>query len=590
MVAERNVISAFLDRAAELGDAPCAHYKKGGVWHCLSWSDLARKALSLAVALRRMGLSKGGRVAMMVNTSIEWTVADLAIMSAGGINVPIYCNYTADRVRTILKDSQPKIAIVQDSSVANLLREANEHNGAPTELAVIAVEEGAAPATFWQLLGGAQPDELKDMERFARSVTPDDAASYVYTSGTTGELKAVVVTHGMILAEIDAAGEVFGLGEDDVALVCLPLAHVLGRLAQLYPLLRGTQSAYAEGLDKLAENYVEVRPHYVCGVPRMLEKIHERVQAYLEGASPRVRRLAGWALRVGGERAALIQKHRPVPFDLALRCWIADLLVFRRLRARLGGRLRLFICGGARLSEDVTRFFHSVGITVLEGYGLTETFAAVTVNRADDYHFGTVGKPLPGVSMKVAPDGEILIKGGNVFREYLNRPEETAQAFDSEGWFRSGDLGEYSRDGFLRITGRKKDMIVTAGGKNIAPQRIEAIMEESPFISHFMVYGDGRKYLTALVTLNEPEVRRRIGGHGAEGGGDLASHPAVRELIERHVREKNERLSTFETIKRFAVIDGDFSVEGGELTPTLKMRRDFACQKYRDVLEALYRD
>jgi long-chain acyl-CoA synthetase len=287
-----------------------------------------------------------------------------------------------------------------------------------------------------------------------------------------------------------------------------------------------------------------------------------------------------------------MQKKRPVPLDMKVKFALANLLLFRKLRGRLGGRLGLFVCGGARLPEEVTRFFHAVGITVLEGYGLTETFAAVTVNRCDDYHFGTVGKPLPGVAVKIASDGEILIKGPNVFTEYLGRPEETAQAFDAEGWFKSGDIGEYSRDGFLRITGRKKEMIVTAGGKNIAPQMIEDVMLSSPLISHFMVHGEGRKFLTALVTLNDSEARDYLRSCGSEvGDGErLAENPAIRKAVEAHIEEKNSKLSKFETIKRFAIIEGDFTVEGGELTPTLKVRRDFTGRKYRESLDALYRD
>lgn len=589
---EKSAIGAFLKRAQELGGRPCAHYKVGGRWRSLSWDELAERALAMAAGLRRMGLRKGDRVAMMVGTSLEWTIADLAIMAAGAINVPIYCTFTAERVRTILRDSEPALAVVEETWVADLLREANRQNGETKELSVIGVKEGSAPTLVCELARGASPGERRDILRFTRTLSRDDAASFVYTSGTTGDLKAVVVTHGMILGEIEAAESVFGLTADDVALICLPLAHVLGRLSQLYPLLHGTQSAYAEGLDKLAENYVEVRPHYVCGVPRMLEKIHERVESYLKNASPRTRRLASWALRVGRERSQLLQKKRQVPLDLKVKFAVADALVFRRLRARLGGRLGLFVCGGASMPEEVTRFFHSVGIMVLEGYGLTETFAAVTVNRIDDYHFGTVGKPLPGVSVKIASDGEILIRGPNVFSEYLNRPEETAQAFDSEGWFRSGDIGEYSRDGFLRITGRKKDMIVTAGGKNIAPQMIEAVMSDSPLISHIMVHGDGRKFLTALVTLNASEVREYLRSRGEEvgDGESLAANPAIREFVEAHISERNEKLSKFETIKRFAIVEGDFTVAGGELTPTLKVRREFTGRKYRETLDALYRD
>jgi long-chain acyl-CoA synthetase len=588
----QSVIGAFLEKARELNGEICVRYKDGGSWKCLNWEELADQALSMAVQLRRMGLAKGDAVATMVTTRLEWTIADLAIMAAGGINVPVYCTYTADRIATILVEAKPKLSIVEDADIANLLKQAHVLSGREGELRVIGVEEGAAPTLVKDLASKSLPEEKRDIARFVRSLGPDDVASYMYTSGTSGELKAVVVTHGMILAEVSSVELIFGFSSEDVQLICLPLAHVLGRLGQLYPLLHGTQSAYAESIEKLAENYVEVRPHYICGVPRMLEKIYERVQDHITKSPARTRRLASWALRVGMEKTALVQKKRPVPLDLKLWSVLADMVFFRRLRARLGGRMKTFICGGARLSEEVTRFFHAVGIPVLEGYGLTETFAAVTVNRRDDYHFGTVGKPLPGVSIKVAADGEILIKGGNVFRQYLGKPRETAACFDAEGWFLTGDLGEYSRDGFLRITGRKKDIIVTAGGKNIAPQRIEAMLAKSPWISHAMVHGDGRKYLTALVTIDEAAVKKHLLSQGVlVGSGDrLALHPEVEKLVSGVIEGKNAELSRFETIKKFAILEGDFSVSGGELTPTLKVRRGFVNAKYQTVLDSLYRD
>lgn len=588
----RSVVAAFLENAQDLDDEVCIRYKTQGAWKRLSWYEVADQALSMAGALRRMGLKKGDAVATMVTTRYEWTIADLAIMAVGGINVPVYCTYTADRIATILSEAKPSLAVVEDAKIAALLKQAHDMSGCGGHMRLIGVEEGAAPVLVRELAKSSPPEEKKDIERFVQSLTHEDVASYMYTSGTGGELKAVVVTHGMILAEVRGVEAVFGFTKKDIELICLPLAHVLGRLAQLYPLLHGTQSAYAESIAKLAENYVEVRPHYICGVPRMLEKVHERVQEHIARSPARMRRLAGWALRIGMERTALEQKRRPVPLELRFWHFIADLFFFRRLRAKLGGRMKSFICGGAKLSEDVIRFFYAAGIPVQEGYGLTETFAAVTVNRRDDYHFGTVGKPVPGVSIKIAPDGEILVKGANVFRSYLERPDETAACFDAEGWLLTGDLGEYSRDGFLRITGRKKDMIVTAGGKNIAPQRIETLLGESPCISHAMVHGEGRKYLTALLTLDEGAVLKRLRSKGIElgKGQRLSSHPEVETLVGAIVDEKNAELSRFETIKKFAILDGDFSVNGGELTPTLKVRREFVNAKYRAILDALYQE
>ncbi|MFH1830831.1 MAG: long-chain fatty acid--CoA ligase [Pseudomonadota bacterium] len=589
-MSENNVISAFLKTAKERGGATCAIVKEHGKWKHICWNEVSRRVLSMAAALRRMGLKKGDAVAVMATTRLEWTISDCAIMACGGITVPIYCAFTQDRIRTILRDCTPHMAIVEDASVATLLVEAHKSNGFQDEIRIIGVEKEAASVSVQDLMCASSSEEMKDVERGARSLTADDVATYVYTSGTSGELKGVIITHGMILTEIRATEHVFNFSHNDIGLVCLPLAHVLGRLMQFYQIIHGTQSAYAESLEKLAENYAEIKPHFVCGVPRMLEKIHERVESYIEKAPARVRKLVRWGISIGKTRSELIQKKRLIPFELKFLHIIADILVFRRLRSRLGGRLRCFICGGGKLSLEIAKFFHVAGILVLEGYGLTESFAAATVNRPDDFRFGTVGKPVPGVALKIASDGEILLKGPTVFSKYLHRPEETDAAFDSEGWFKTGDLGEYSRDGFLRITGRKKDMIVTAGGKNIAPQRIEAIMSDSPYISHFMVNGDGRKYLTALVTLNEAKVIKYLRnlGHEVLEEHKLSGHPEVYTLIKRHIEEKNSKLARFETIKRFAIIDSDFSVAGGELTPTLKVRRQYASDKYRKVLDSLY--
>ncbi len=582
MMERRSAHGAFLKTAARLRGRTCALVKRGGRYRGVRWEEVAGRVLALAAGLAKRGLARGDRVAIMVTTRLEWTIADLAIMAAGGISVPVYCALTTDRIAHILADAGPKMAIVEDERVANLFEEARRLGGIEWQLLLVGIEEGAEPLSIHDIEAGATPSEIEEARRRAAEIGPCDVATYVYTSGTTGALKGVVITHGMILSEIESAGRAFRFKPNQVGLLALPLAHVLGRMIQFYHMIHGPVLAYAESLDKLAENYLEVRPHFVCGVPRMLEKIYEKVWEHVGSSGRRSRRMAHWALRVGRDHGQLMQQSKPIPLKLAVDNFVADLMVFRKLRARLGGRLRTFICGGSRLSEDVTRFFFAAGMKVLEGYGLTETFAAVTVNRSDEYRFGTVGKLVDGVSLKLAPDREILIKGPMVFAEYLNLPKETAAAFDGEGWFRSGDLGEYSRDGFLRITGRKKEMIVTSGGKNIAPQMIEGVILRSSLITSAMVYGDGRKYLTALIVVDRAEVARRLGRDGADGA-------EVRRLVEKHIASCNGMLASYETIKRFAIVDADFSVAGGELTPTMKVRRQFTAEKYSELLEELYR-
>jgi len=585
-----NIISAFFETAGALGNRTCAHFKVGEEWRNITWTEMERSVRNAATGLVRLGLEKGDRVIIFGNTRLEWVIADFAVMAAGGISVPVYQSYNAGRVSHILKDAEPKMAIVESNSLLEVLDEAMDGSGFRDAITVIGMEDGKGLVTLSSLMSGDGRDLAKGIQDTVAGLSKTDVATYVYTSGTTGSLKGVVLTHGNILAEVRAAERVFDFGPDEIGLLWLPLAHVLGRMLEVFLLVHGCQTAFADDIKKLPQVYMEISPHFVCGVPRMLEKIYERIQAYVKEASPLSRHFFNWSMKVGMKHGRLLQKRRRVPFLLRVKFAIASALIFRRLMKRLGGRLGCFICGGAKLPEEIGKFFHAAGIMVLEGYGLTETFAAATVNRFDDYHFGTVGKPLHGVDLKLAADGEILIRGPMVFREYLNLPGETKAAFDEGGWFLTGDIGEYSRDGFLRITGRKKEMIITAGGKNVAPQMVEGVMSETPYVNHFMIYGDGRKYLVALVTLNDGEVSAYLRKHGCpmEEEIPLSRHPAVTRLIQTHVDEKNLGLARFETVKRFAIIDGDFSIESGELTPTMKIKRNVVVEKYRDVLEGMY--
>ncbi len=588
----RHLIAQILEVSEKYGDSLCARTKADGRWEDTSWNEVRGRILSLAAGLARLGLKRGDRVALLANTGLEWTICDCAVLAAGAVTVPIYCSLPPERIGFILKDAGTRFAIIEDERIRELLERSRRAAGLDAAMTYVGVRPGTAPVSIAELQQRASAEEIERILEGIREIGPDQTATIVYTSGTTGALKGVVITHGMMSTEVEAARQVFPFEPGDLGLSCLPLAHVFGRLMQFYQLVHGTQVAYAESLERLAENYLEVRPYYVCVVPRMLEKIHERALEYVASLSPGKRRLAEWALKIGMERGKRLRKHRPVPAWLALRYRFADRIFFRHLRQRLGGRLGVFICGGSRLKEEVAKFLHAAGIQVLEGYGLTETFAAATVNRLDDYHFGTVGKPLPGVELKLASDGEVLLRGPTVFREYLNLPEESAAAFDAEGWLKTGDLGEYSRDGFLRIVGRKKEMIVTAGGKNIAPALVESVIAQSPLVSQAMVYGDGRKFLSALITLNADAVRRALAAAGSSptDGARLSQCPKVRRLVEAELEGRNGLLARYETIKRFAILDEEFSVATGELTPTLKMRREFIVGKYAEQLEALYRD
>ncbi len=578
----KNILEAFAKTVRELGRNPCFHFKKNdrnGVWRTMTWDGAARAVMNLARILEARGVAAGNRVAIYSSTRVEWTIADLAILFCRAVTVPIYHTLPQERISHIIADSDIRFVFVENARLKEQIERIESSSS--RKLTVFCFEDEPIVRDY--------DVRLADLEERAERVLPDDVASIIYTSGTTGVPKGAVITHRNIMEEVTGTSEIFRFPPGQTGFMCLPLAHVLGRLMQF--LAGGYQVAYLEAFDKFAENCCEVRPDFIVGVPRIVEKMQERLAHRMENAPWVEKRIFNWALSVGKRAGQLHQKHIKLPLLLRVKHRIASKLVYEKINSRLGGKLKLFISGGAPLAGDHAKFFQAVGLLILEGYGLTETFAAATVNRPDDYHFGTVGKPVPGVEVKLASDGEILVHGPTVFREYLNMPEETRAAKTPDGWLKTGDVGEMSRDGFLRITDRKKDIIVTAGGENVAPQLIESLLMESRFINYCMVYGDRKKYLTALITLEPDAVRDYARRAGIDPDpSSIGSHPKIRELIASIIREKNANLANHETIKKFAIIGNAFSVETGELTPTLKVRRRYTAEKYKDVLESLYRE
>ena len=421
------------------------------------------------------------------------------------------------------------------------------------------------------------------------SISLTDVATIVYTSGTTGLPKGVVLTHQNIMGEVQSLQQVFDLPSDHIALTALPLAHILARGLQFYLLAQGVQTAFAENLESLAKNFLEIRPHFFVGVPRIFEKVYERTMAQVDRSPRSIKNFLVESLTVAC-RLVENPKKGTISWKERLQVLMAQSLVFRRLKKRMGGRMRYLISGGAPLQKKYAEFFHAAGILLLEGYGLTETTAAITVNRPDDFSVGTVGRPLPSARIRIAGDGEICVKGPMVFREYWNLKEETKKSFDSEGWFLTGDLGEFTKEGFLRVVDRKKEIIVTSGGKNIAPQRIEAILRKSPYIDQVMVCGEGRRFLSALITLNWEKIEAfaSASGMSTENHRSLIKDPFIVELIETELRKQNENLAPFETVKKFILLEEDFSIENGALTPTLKIKRKMVAEKYQNMIESLY--
>jgi long-chain acyl-CoA synthetase len=585
----------FFARAASRGHRPAQLVKRGSTWQAISWQAMSDNVRHIAKGWLTLGLQVGDRVALLASSRAEWVQCDLGIMAAAGITVPVYPSSLPEQVAYILHNAEVTLACVDTPAQLEKLLQVR---AALPALRHIVLMDGQPPSpdplilTLQDLMtrGTAASQYATVLEERLQGLTPDHEATYVYTSGTTGPPKGVVQTHSNHLFMVQSCGAILMAEEGDVHLLFLPLAHAFARLEAFLGLYIGLTTAFAESVEALAENMREVRPMLVFSVPRVYEKIYARIQAAGTSGSLLKRALFQWCVAVGRQVSGLQQRRQPIPAGLRLRQRLAHQLVFKKLHQTVGGRLRFFVSGGAPLAQDITEFFHAAGILILEGYGLTETCPALASNSYDRYKFGTVGRALPDVELRIAADGEILARGRNIAKGYYKRPEATAEVFLEDGWFATGDIGEIDAEGFLRITDRKKDLIVTAGGKNIAPQNLENLLKTDPYISQAMVYGDRRPYLTAVLTLDLDAIRPYAQAHGivADTAPAYAAHPQIQQLIEAHVAQLNAQLASYETIKKFIIAPTDFTPESGELTPTLKIKRKVVTQQYQAQLDRLY--
>ncbi|PYN45450.1 MAG: long-chain fatty acid--CoA ligase [Candidatus Rokuibacteriota bacterium] len=589
----------FWDRVERSGDRPAQQFKQGADWKTITWREVGDVVREVGLGLIALGREKGEMVALLSTSRAEWVQADFAIFSAGCVTVPVYPTYPPDLISYVVNDSGAKTIIVEDSAQLAKVLQARDKMPALQQIIVIAGYDAPQPPKIvmtWESLRrlgrenvAAHKSTLADR---VASTRPTDLATIVYTSGTTGPPKGVMQTHGNHVAAVTASKQATPVQEGWVHLLFLPLAHSFARLESFLGVTHGLTTAFAENLDKVGENLKETRPHFICSVPRVFEKVYGKILAGVEAGSPAKKKIFSWAVSVGRDVSRHQQRGQPVPATLELKRKVAHKLVFSKLHAALGGRLQWAVSGGAPLARDIAEFFHAAGILLLEGYGLTETCPALTFNRPDRFKFGSVGQTLPGVQLRIAEDGEILARGPNIATlGYYKQPEATREVFDPDGWFHTGDIGTVDQDGFLVITDRKKDLIVTAGGMNIAPQNIENLLKADPFISQVMVYGDRRPYPVALITINPEELSKfaREQGILTSEAAAIVKHPKVAERVGRTVEEKNTQLQSYAKIKRFTVLPTDFSLDGGELTPTLKVKRKVVSQKYKDAIEELYR-
>ena len=590
------------------------YLKRGGAWKPVSAAQFAAQVRGLASYLVTVGAAAGDRVAIFSENRIEWQIAAFAIQISGCVDVPIYATSSKQQIRHILADSGAKAAFVSTPEMlAKLLAAAppgfegaivfDAPAGAQVQpaAAASAPPAQAAPAPLIIPLAVAlaegEATHRKDpglLDARMRAVRPADLSSLIYTSGTTGDPKGVMLTHGNFASNIEACLAIVRFDDQDIALSFLPLSHVFERMAEYLYLAAGGGIAYAESMDTIAANLLEVRPTVLCAVPRVLEKLHAKILENVERQSAARRRLFAWAVATGKARLARVLEGRTVPPVLAARAALADRLVFSKIKARLGGRVRLLVSGGAPLARELAEFFLGTGIVVLEGYGLTESSPVIALNAPGHMRPGTVGQVIPGVEVRIAEDGEILARGPNVMKGYFGNEEATREVI-RDGWLATGDIGSLDGDGYLVITDRKKDLIVTSGGKNVAPQPIESALKESRYIANAVLLGDRRNYIGALIVPDFGAIENHLSAGGGEkvswaaAPPDLLKRPEVLALIQGEVDRVNGRLAAYEQIRRFVLLDRDLSAEAGELTPTLKVRRRVILETRRGAIEALFR-
>jgi long-chain acyl-CoA synthetase len=573
------------------------NYKHGDRWVAIPAAEMLKRARSIAAGLYSLGVRRGDRVAILSESRPEWVLTDAACIFATAIDVPIYPTLITPQVRYILNDSGARVLAIENEQKFQHVREA------------IAECKTIEHVVFFEKAAGGEPRgislaELEEQGRrieeteadlineAAHSIKPDDLATIIYTSGTTGEPKGVMLTHANLVSNLIDSSSHLKFAHDDSALSVLPLSHVLERMAMYMYLYHGMATYFGESLETIGPNLREVRPTIFVGVPRIFEKIFARVKEKTAEKGRFNVALLNWAVRVAKEHARLSTRHEGIPASLELKRKIADKLIFSKLRNALGGRIRLLVSGGAALPEELALLYIGAGLPIVQGYGLTETSPVITAGVLEDNRVGTVGKPIRNVDVRIASDGEIETRGPNVMRGYFNKPEETRAVFAEDGWFKTGDIGTLDEEGFLHITDRKKELFKTSGGKYIAPQPIEQMIKGSRFVNQVVLIGNGRKFPAALIVPDWEliESYAQLKGIKGKNHAQLCRHPRIVDLFQRQIDGLTTDLAQYERVKKVALLENELTIEGGELTPTLKVKRRVVDERYRQVIDQLYEE
>jgi long-chain acyl-CoA synthetase len=598
-IIEFETITEMFDRITEkffTDHRPMLRYKIEGKYTDLSYAAMNITVDEFAFGLAALGVKRGDNVALISENRPEWVVADMATMKIGAVNVSIYPTLTPKQIEFILNDAGIRYAIVSNQLQMNKLLKIIEN--VPTLQRIVVITDPGDTDTPY-VISFASLSEIgreyqKASPEFVRKemsrIRPDDIATLIYTSGTTGNPKGVMLTHRNIVSNMKAASSVFSFTPSDTILSFLPLCHSYERTAGYYTAMScGVTIAYAESIDTVRENLLEVQPTFVTTVPRLFERFYNRLMKQMSAETIVRRKIFSWAIAIG-KTYMFARRNNIRTTLLTVQYKLADKLVFKKIRARLGGHLKFFVSGGAALAPELGEFFEAIGILIIEGYGMTESSPVISANRPEDYKFGTVGKPIPGVEVRIAMDGEILARGPNVMKGYWNNSQATDDIIDAEGWLHTGDIGTLDAEGHLKITDRKKHLFVSSGGKNIAPQHIENLFLQCEYIDQFVLIGDGRMYLTALVVPNFELLRsfaakRNIRFTTHE---ELSRHPEIYTLLDHELRDRQKDLANYERVRKFTILSRPLTVENDELTPTLKVKRKVIEERFREEIEKMY--